>query len=374
MLALMDIAAVGNPHSEHIAGRRSSAVVEKARRQVAESIGAATGEILFTSGATEANNLALQGIAKSEGRRGNHLVTMSTEHRCVLETIASLRSDGFEVDVLNPGENGLIDPDALRSVMRHDTALVSVMAANNEIGVLQPVREISSICRAAGAVFHTDAAQAIGKIPFDVADINADLVSLSGHKIYGPIGVGALFVSADCPVHLRPLFYGGGQERGLRSGTVSPLLCVALGTACEIAVSDRDKDAAAAVVMRDRFLDVIKKHLPDVRVNGAGAPRLPGNLSITIPGVDADLLVGMLQPDVAISTNAACSAGSIEQSHVLLSLGLSNLEAASTIRVSFGRFNILDEVTRAGEMVAAAAKKMRARDGESNYAQRSSAA
>ncbi len=352
MLPLMDIGAVGNPHSEHFAGRRSSSLVERARGQVGALLGAASEEIVFTSGATEANNLALQGVARSSGRRGNHIVTMATEHRCVLETISSLRSEGFEIEVLKPKENGLIDLSALSAALRCDTALVSVMTANNEIGVIQPISEIASLCRSTGAVFHTDAAQAAGKIPMDVAAVGADLVSISGHKIYGPIGVGALYVSTDCPVDIRPLFWGGGQERGLRSGTVSPLLCVALGAACENAANELLRDSEVASQLREAFLEIVRSMIPDVRINGESAPRLAGNLSLTIPGVDADHLVGMLQPVVAISTNAACSAGSIEQSHVLLALGLTKSEAASTIRVSFGRFNTLEEIERAGLLVA----------------------
>jgi cysteine desulfurase len=363
MLPFLEVRAVGNPHSEHMAGRQAAAAVEDARRQVAGLIGARPEEIVFTSGATEANNIALQGIARSPYRRGDHMLTCATEHKCVLETMRFLARNGFRAEVLPVDANGRVEPAAVAAAITDETALVSIMAANNEIGVLQPIAEIAEICRVHGVVFHTDAAQAAGKIALDVKVLGADLMSLSGHKLYAPIGVGALYVSNESPIAPEPLFWGGGQERGLRSGTIAPHLCVALGMASAIALREIAADAKSAVELRQRFLEIVRARVPNIRVNAEGSPRLPGNLSLTFPGCDADRLVGALQPDIALSTNAACSAGALQPSHVLLALGLTDSEAASTIRISFGRFNTRAEVEVAAERVAAAV--MRIREGES---------
>jgi cysteine desulfurase len=354
----LETSAVGNPHSEHVAGRRASTVVEDARRQVADLIGARPDEIVFTSGATEANNLALQGIARSPHRRGNHLLTCATEHKCVLETMAFLARNGFRVEVLPVNADALLDPAAVAAAITDETALVSIMAANNEIGVLQPIEEIAAICRSRGVVFHTDAAQAVGKIALDVKALDIDLMSLSGHKLYAPIGVGALYVSEESPVEPEPLFWGGGQERGLRSGTVAPNLCVALGAASAIARREFGEDAEAAAALRHRFIEIIRTAIPDARVNCERSPRLAGNLSLTFPGIDADRLVAAVQPYVAISTNAACSAGMLQPSHVLLALGLSEADASSTVRIGFGRFNTRAEVEAAAELLMTAAARI----------------
>jgi cysteine desulfurase len=359
MLPWLEAAAVGNPHSEHVAGRRAGLAVEQARNDIAVLIGAQSDEIVFTSGATEANNIALQGIARSPDRRGDHIVTCATEHKCVLETAAYLSRSGFRVEVLPVRSSGLIDIARLAGAITNDTALVTIMAANNEVGVLQPIREIAALCRARGVVFHTDAAQAAGKIPLDVKSLGIDLMSLSGHKVYAPIGVGALYVSEESPVSPEPLFWGGRQERGLRSGTVAPHLCVSFGAASAIALREMNSDATSAVVQRDLFLKIVRRRIPDVRVNLEGSPRLPGSLSLTFPGVDADRLVGALQPHIAVSTNAACSAGVLQPSHVLLALGLGMADAASTIRVGFGRFNTPTEAETAAERLALAAEQIR---------------
>jgi cysteine desulfurase len=362
MLPFLDARAVGNPHSEHYAGRQSSVAVEHARKQVADLIGARPEEIAFTSGATEANNIALQGIARSVKRRGDHILTCATEHKCVLETMGFLIRNGFRVEIFPVDSNGVIDLAALAEAITEDTALVSIMAANNEIGVLQPIGDIGAICQSRGVVFHTDAAQAAGKIPLDVKALGVDLLSLSGHKLYAPIGVGALYVSDASPVRPEPLFWGGGQESGLRSGTVAPHLCVALGEASLIAMRELSRDSELAATHRQRFLDTIRAYCPDVRVNGDRSPRLPGNLSLTFPGVDADRLVGSVQPHIAVSTNAACSAGVMQPSHVLLALGLSDTDAASTIRVGFGRFNTSPEIEAAAERLGKAATHIRQSD------------
>jgi cysteine desulfurase len=352
MLPLLERSFVGNPNSEHFVGRRASTAVEDARAKVAALIGARPQEIVFTSGATEANNLALQGVARSPNRRGNHIISCATEHKCVLETISYLARSGFRVEVLPVGPLGLVDPAVLAGAITSDTFLVSIMAANNEIGVLQPIDEIASICRSHNVTFHTDAAQAVGKIPVDVKVSGVDMMSLTGHKIYAPIGIGALYISEESSIVPEPLFWGGGQERGLRSGTIAPALCAAFGSASAIALAELEENARSAVALRGLFLEIVLNRCPNTRVNGDQERRLPGNLSLTFPGCDADRLVGALQPDVALSTNAACSAGILQPSHVLLALGLTDSEAASTIRVGFGRFNTRAEVEVAAERVA----------------------
>lgn len=362
LLPFLEASAVGNPHSEHFAGRRATTAVEDARAKVAALIGARPQEIVFTSGATEANNLALQGAARSPHRRGNHVITCATEHKCVLETVRYLARTGFRAEVLPVKSSGLIDTTALAAAITSETFLVSIMAANNEIGVLQPVDEIAAICRSHDIVLHTDAAQAVGKVPVDVKSSGVDMLSLTGHKIYAPVGVGALYISEDSPIVPEPLFWGGGQERGLRSGTIAPALCAAFGAASAIALTELEDDAQAAASLRRLFLEIVLSRCPDARVNGDQNRRLPGNLSLTFPGCDADRLVGALQPDIALSTNAACSAGILQPSHVLLALGLTDSDAASTIRVGFGRFNTRAEVEIAGELVAAAVTRIRAGD------------
>lgn len=358
MMGYLEADAVGNPHSEHFAGRRAAAAVDHARGQVADLIGVRAEEIVFTSGATEANNIAIQGIANAAGRRGDHVITCATEHKCVLECVQYLAARGFKVDVLPVGPDGLLDLPLLRDRITDRTALVSIMAANNEIGVLQPISQIADICRSRDVIFHTDAAQAAGKIPFDTGAMGIDLVSLSGHKLYAPIGIGALFVSDDSPVRPEPLFKGGGQERGLRSGTVAAHLAVAMGTAAEIAKKELAIDAERAASLRHLFLEIVATRIPSSVVNAADAPRLPGNLSLTFPGIDADHLVGALQPHLAVSTNAACSSGVIEPSHVLRALGLTDIQAKSTIRVGFGRFNTPQEVESAATLLCATVEKI----------------
>ncbi len=359
MLPFLDVSLPGNLHSEHVMGRRAAEAVETARAQVAALIGARPHEIVFTSGATEANNLALQGLARAGNRRGNHLITFATEHKCVLETAAFLGRSGFDVDVLPVGQDGLINLEQFAEAIRENTFLASLMAANNEIGVLQPLEAIAEICKAHDVVFHSDAAQAAGKIALDVKALGVDMMSLSGHKLYAPIGIGALYISDEMTTELEPLILGGGQERGLRSGTLAPYLCVGFGAACAIAADEQEVDARSAAEMREAFIAIVMASCSGVRVNGDRAHRLPGNLSLTFSDVDADRLVGSLQPDIALSTNAACSSGVLMPSHVLRALGLSESDAASTIRVGFGRFNTRLEVETAARRLAEAVERIR---------------
>ncbi|MCK4940307.1 MAG: aminotransferase class V-fold PLP-dependent enzyme, partial [Rhodospirillaceae bacterium] len=272
----------GNPHSRnHHFGWEAEDAVEKSREQVAELIGASAKEIIFTSGATESNNLAIKGIARFYGDRKNHIITCVTEHKCVLETCRYLEQDGFDVTYLHVKENGLIDLDDLKSAITDKTAIVSIMAVNNEIGVIQPLKEIGAICRERGVFFHTDAAQAVGKIPLDVNEMNIDLMSVSGHKFYGPMGIGALFVRRKPRVRLVPIIHGGGQERGMRSGTLPTPLVVGIGVACEIASKEMPAEAERLHGLRQKMLDGLRARLPEIFVNGDLENRIPGNLNIS---------------------------------------------------------------------------------------------
>ena len=333
----------GNAHSaEHAMGQDAEQAVETARAQVAACIGAEPREIVFTSGATEANNIAIKGAARfalAYGRR--RVVTVATEHKCVLESVADLRAEGFDPVVLPVGPDGLLDPALLQQALAEPTALVSVMAANNETGVLQDLPHLAGLARAAGALFHTDAAQALGKVAFDVAGI--DLASFSAHKLYGPKGVGALYVRRRPRARLQPLFSGGGQERGLRSGTLPTPLLAGFGEACRIAVAERVEEAVRLAALRDHLLAGLARRLPGLRVNGSMAHRLPGNLNVTLPHGDA-LAVMRANPGLCVSTGSACSSAAVAPSAVLTAMGLDPAAAARTLRIGLGRFTSRSDV------------------------------
>jgi cysteine desulfurase len=353
-----------NPHSvEHAFGRAMEERVDAARAEVAALIGAEAREVVFTSGATEANNMAVLGAGRFRAnapKPRSHVVTLATEHKCVLECVRQLEREGLAVDILPVQSDGLVDLDLLDRTITDNTALVSIMAANNEIGVLQPLAEIGAICRDKGAWFHTDAAQAFGKVPLDVNDLKIDLLSISGHKIYGPKGIGALYVRRRPRVRLEPLFHGGGQERGLRSGTLPAPLCIGLGEAARLAGEDMAADAARLGQLRDRLLQTIQQALPEARVNGSMQHRLQNNLNLTFPGVDAqDLLKAV--PDVAFSTGSACSSAAVEPSYVLAALGLSDAEAHASIRLALGRPTTQMEVDRAAELLIQAVRSLKNR-------------
>jgi cysteine desulfurase len=337
----------GNPHSvEHVMGRTAEAAVEAARGQVAAVIGAEAREVVFTSGATESNNIAIKGAARfaasqETGRR--RVITVATEHKCVLESVADLAREGFEPVVLPVGRDGLLDLEVLRGALAVPTLLVSVMAVNNETGVVQDVAGIAALARAAGALFHTDAAQAVGRVALDVAAMGIDLLSISGHKIYGPKGVGALYVRRRPRVRLAPLFSGGGQERGLRSGTLPGALIVGFGEACRLAGAERAEDARRIGGLRDRLLGDLRAAIPGVRVNGDMAARIAGNLNLTFPGSTAEALMRR-SPDLCVSTGSACSSAAIEPSYVLRAMGLSDEEASRTLRIGIGRFTSAADV------------------------------
>ena len=335
----------GNAHSaEHAMGHEAEAAMDMARAGLAALIGAEPREIVFTSGATEANNIAIKGAARfaaSQGSERRRVVTVATEHKCVLESVSDLRAEGFETVVLPVGPDGLLDPALLRRALSVPTILVSVMAANNETGVLQDLPRLASLAHEAGALVHTDAAQALGKVPFGVGGI--DLASFSAHKMYGPKGVGALYVRRRPRVRLVPLFSGGGQERGLRSGTLPTPLIVGFGEACRIAGAEMMGEAVRIAGLRDRLLAGLQAQLPGLRVNGSMAHRLPGNLNVTLPHTDA-LSAMRANPDLCVSTGSACSSAEVAPSYVLTALGLSAEEASRSLRLGLGRFTSPAEV------------------------------
>ncbi len=350
-----------NPHSvEHALGRAMEERVDAAREAIAALIGAEAREVVFTSGATEANNMAILGAGRFRAnapKPRSHVITLATEHKCVLECVRQLEREGLDIDILPVQADGLVDLALLERTVTDNTALVSIMAANNEIGVLQPLAEIGAICREKGAWFHTDAAQAFGKMPLDVNGLKIDLLSISGHKVYGPKGIGALYIRRRPRVRLEPLFHGGGQERGFRSGTLPAPLCIGLGEAARIAGGDMAADAERLGGLRDRMLQTIRQALPETRVNGSMQHRLPYNLNLTFPGVDAQELLKAV-PDVAFSTGSACSSAAVEPSYVLAALGLSDAEARASIRLALGRPTTQMEVDSAAELLIQAVRAL----------------
>ena len=347
----------GNPHSvEHVLGRRAEAAVETARARVAALIGADIREIVFTSGATEANNIAIKGAARFATGIGDlrrRIITVATEHKCVLESVGDLAAEDFEPVVLPVRPDGLLDPDTLRQALATPTLLVSVMAVNNETGVIQDLAGLAAIAKAAGALFHSDLAQAVGKIPLDLTGWKIDLASISGHKLYGPKGVGALFVRRRPRVRLSPLFSGGGQERGLRSGTLATPLIVGLGEACRLAGEDLAADAERIGALRDRLLDRLRRDIPGLQVNGSTLVRIAGNVNLTFPNATATELMDAV-PDLCVSTGSACSSAAIEPSYVLRALGLSDQQAARTLRIGIGRFTSAADIDYAAASLSAA--------------------
>lgn len=327
----------GNPHSNHHFGWQGMAAIDVARKKVADLIGAQPKEILFLSGATEANNLAVKGIAETFRGKKNKIITLATEHQCVLESTAYASKHGSRGVILDVKPDGMIDMAALEAALDEETALVSVMAVNNEIGAIQPLAEIGALCRQKGVLFHTDAAQGFGKIPLDVDEMNIDLMSITAHKIYGPIGAGALYVRQKVKRLLTPQQGGGGQEEDIRSGTLSPALCVGLGMTAEIAAAEMATEAARMKTMFDKFLSTLKRAKNRVKVNGPMDNRWFGNLNVSFPGTKSELLIADLKK-ISVSSGSACSTGTEGPSHVLTALGLTNEELDASIRIGFGRF------------------------------------
>ncbi len=347
----------GNPHSaEHVMGIEAEAAVEDARGQVAALVGTDAKELVFTSGATESNNIAIKGSARfalQAGTERRRIVTVATEHKCVLESVADLAAEGFEPVFLPVRPDGLLDPDVLRAALEVPTLLVSIMAVNNETGVIQDIAALAAIAKQSGALFHTDIAQATGKIPLDLTGWKVDLASISGHKIYGPKGVGALFVRRRPRVRLAPLFSGGGQERGLRSGTLPAPLIVGLGEACRLAQAEMADEATRLAGLRDGLLDRLRSAIPDIAVNGSMQSRIAGNLNLTFPATSAADLMARV-PDLCVSTGSACSSAAIEPSYVLRALGLSDDAAARTLRIGVGRFTSPADIDYAAAALTAA--------------------
>lgn len=335
----------GNAASRnHEFGWRSEEAVENGRKQVADLIGASSKEIVFTSGATESDNLAIKGVAEMYYERGDHIITVVTEHKAVLDTCKRLEKRGFKVTYLPVASDGLVSADDVRNAITDKTILVSIMMANNEIGVIQPIAEIGRVCKERGVIFHTDATQAVGKIPFDVNELNVDLASFSAHKIYGPKGVGGLYVRRKNPrVMLVPMMDGGGHERGMRSGTLNVTGIVGLGKACEIAKAEMLDENKRVFNLKEKLRKGIMDEIPDVFINGHPDQRLPGNLNISFAYVEGEsLLMGI--NDIAVSSGSACTSASLEPSYVLKALGVGEELAHSSIRFGLGRFNTDEEV------------------------------
>ena len=344
----------GNPHSStHAFGWQAAAALDIAREQVAGVIGAKPQEIYFTSGATEANNLALKGIMDIWGRKRPHLVTVVSEHKCVLEAAAACARAGYDVTVLPVQPDGLLDLAKLEEAVTDKTALVSVMAVNNEIGVVQPLADIGRIAKAKGALFHTDAAQAFGKVELDVNAMHIDLMSISAHKIYGPKGVGALYRREARATALTPQMDGGGQEGGIRSGTQAPALVAGLGKAAEIAKDEMAQEAMRLSDMMARFKAKLTDAIPGLLINGSEARRWPGNLNICVPGVDGDLLLASIRP-LALSSGAACASAVSGPSYVLAAIGRTENEARSALRIGIGRFTTDEQMDFAAQTLIGA--------------------
>jgi cysteine desulfurase len=349
----------GNPHSRsHQYGWHAEEAIEIAREKIAAVIGAQAKEIIFTSGATESNNLAIKGVARFNKSQKNHIITLPTEHKCVLDSCRYLQQDGFMVTYLKVSSTGLIDLNELEDSITDKTCLVSVMAVNNEIGTIQPLAEIGAICRKKGVYFHCDAAQAFGKIPLDVNAMNIDLLSISGHKIYAPKGIGALYVRKKPRVRLEAMINGGGQERGMRSGTLPTPLIVALGKASEIALNSMQEEAERINYLSQRFHRTITDALKDVYLNGDLVHRYFGNLNLSFAYVEGESMI-MAIKELAVSSGSACTSASLEPSYVLRALGVNEGLSHTSIRFGFGRFTTQEEVDFAAQKVITSVNKLR---------------
>lgn len=358
MQECLDITGIfGNPASEHFYGLAAKNAIENARALIANVVNAEPREIIFTSGATEADNLAIKGAAQFYKRKGKHIITVKTEHKAVLDTCKYLATQGFEVTYLTPEKDGLIDLAKFKNALREDTILVSIMHVNNEIGVIQDIKTIGEIIHGRGIIFHVDAAQSIGKIAVDVKDVNVDLMSFASHKVYGPKGIGALYIRQKPRIHLEPQIHGGEQENGLRSGTLPTHQIVGMGEAFKIAKEEMPNENKRILELRDLFWQEIST-LENVYLNGSLEQRVVQNLNISFGGVDGEtLLLGL--KDIAVSTGSACMAISMEPSYVLKALGVPTDLAYSSIRFSFGRFTTKDEINHAISHVKNVVKKLR---------------
>jgi cysteine desulfurase len=348
----------GNPASRsHQYGWKAEEAIENARCQVAELINADPREVVWTSGATESDNLAIKGAAHFYQRKGKHIITSKIEHKAVLDTCRQLEREGFEVTYLEPNEDGLTTPEMIASALREDTTVVSVMHANNEIGVVNDIAGIGEVCRERGVIYHVDAAQSTGKLPLDMEAMKVDLLSISAHKMYGPKGIGALYVRRKPRVRIEAQMHGGGHERGMRSGTLATHQIVGLGEAARIATEEMQAEGDRLMGLRQRFWDAIND-IPQVHINGSRDHRLPGALNVSFAFVEGESLLMSLK-DLAISSGSACTSASLEPSYVLRALGLNDELAHSSLRFSFGRFTTEDDVDQAAQSVRHAVDKLR---------------
>jgi cysteine desulfurase len=342
----------GNPSSSiHQSGQSAEKAVAKARKQVAELLGAYIKEILFTAGATESNNLALLGLAKGNSSTRRRILTTPIEHKAILEPCKVLQKQGYELVFLPITSEGLVDIEEVKPLINEDTYIVSVQAASNEIGTIQPIAEIAQMAHDAGAFIHTDAAQAVGKIPVDVNEWDVDLLSISAHKLYGPKGVGALYMrGGPNALPVKPLMLGGGQENGIRPGTFNVPGIVGLGEACRLCQEFIPEEKKRITALRDQVENALLQAIPSMRRNGAVGQRLPNNSSLTFPGIESEALILGL-PELALSTGSACTTGALEPSHVLIAIGLSREDAYQTLRIGLGRFTTQEEITTASELM-----------------------
>ena len=348
----------GNPHSSsHSMGWEADDAVEEARKHIANLIGADPKDIIFTSGATESNNLALKGAAYFYKKDKNHIITAVTEHKCILDTCRHLEQEGFEITYLPVDSGGLIDLNDLDKAIKSNTLMVSIMTINNEIGVTQPIAEIGKICRNRGVFFHTDAAQAFGKVPLNVEEMNIDMMSISAHKIYGPKGIGALYLRRKPRVRLSAMINGGGQERGMRSGTLPTPLVVGFGAAAEYAGKEMNSDAQRIYNLSKRFLDGITE-IPEVYLNGNKDFRYPGCINLSFACIEGESMIGAIK-ELAVSSGSACTSASLEPSYVLRALGVDDEVAHTSIRFGIGRFSTEAEIDYAIEVIKKAVNRLR---------------
>ena len=349
----------GNPHSTHHSyGREASEAINTARKVIASNLNANHQDIYFTSGATESNNILIKGLGSFSKVKSKRIITLKSEHKCVLQSCKRLEDDGFEVIYLSPKSDGLVDLDELENALNEPTFLTSIMFVNNETGVIQPMKKIGELCRDYESVFHTDAAQAAGKIDIDVEELNIDALSISGHKMYGPKGIGVLYVNTPTRLQIKPLFDGGGQEKELRSGTLPTPLCVGLSEALNLSLKEKDQTNDQIIELRLRMLEILSNSINDLKVNGSNTSRIEGNLNIMIPGIDAEVLINNM-PEIAISTGSACTSGFVERSHVLQSMGMSDEEASYSFRIGIGKHNTREEIEIASNTIINAVNKIK---------------
>ena len=350
----------GNPMSVHSFGRDVSKYVERARESIADNLGAEPKEIFFTGGGTEADNWALRGYALANANKGRHIITSSIEHHAVLHTCEYLEKEGFEVTYLPVDSEGFVDPQELEKAIRPDTILVSIMHANNEIGTIQPIAELGNICRDKKIAFHVDAVQSTGVLPINLAELPVDMLSLSGHKFYGPKGIGALYVKKG--IRLKPIIFGGGQERGLRAGTHNHVGIIGMAKALELAVAEQKDYVAKLTKLRDSLIDGLINNIPQIRLNGPyGEKRLPGNVNVSIQYIEGEgMLLHLDMLGIAASSGSACTSGSLDPSHVLLAIGLSHEIAHGSLRLSLGRENTEEDINQVLDVLPKIVANLRA--------------